>query len=142
MANPAALLALLFPLSPFPLLLHSWEPAGKYSAKLANKSEATAEGLSCRNPVCPFSRDRAEFPGVSPGIPQGLVATQATSVPSSSSGVTTLLLHPPGSHHTPRFASTHWPLSENLIRGCGANKNVPAFLAIFPAVFVQIFAGH
>lgn len=85
-------------------------PAAKLPQKVRGHSRG-AELAARRNPVCLSSRDRVEFPGVS----QGSVATQATGVPSISSGVTCLVLQPPYSHHRPWFASTNWPLSVNLI---------------------------
>lgn len=100
-APPAAPTALGFPQShsTFPFasarLGAKWKIFLLQTGREVRGHSRGAELAAYRNPVCLFSRDRGEVPSVFPGIPQGFVATQGTSAPSSSSGVTSLVLQSP-----------------------------------------------
>ena len=147
---PRFMIILFLPIV-FHLFLCSSVPGSKVEnilpAKLAKKSEATPEGLCWHGAgSTPFlHQGQSWIPRSLPRTPQGFVVTRANGPPSSSCRSHTsphLLFSLCCSKHGPWLVSTNWPLAMILIHGCGANKNVPTFLANLPAVFVQISAGH
>lgn len=135
----------------FHLFLCSPMPASKVEnilpAKLAKKSEATPEGLSWHRAGIDFvfSAGTELQPRSLPRDPTGFRGHSSQRSPQEllqESPLTSLLLQSRCSQHGPWLVSTNWPLVMILICDCGANKNLPTFLANLPAVFVQISAGH
>lgn len=102
------------------------------------KSEPTAELAPCSYLFCLFGWDRAAGPCSSPRDSKGFCGQYLLW----KSHLASIVLQPWHSQRGQRLVTTNWPLATVLICGCGANKNVPTFLANLLTLFVQISAGH
>lgn len=112
-------------------------------AELAKKLEGTAEGLSWQPASIYFVFIQQGQSCSLRFFPRVWWSLEQTTPPVALVGVTRHLscssvpLFP-----TRPMASLHNLALSSDLYGCGANKNVPTFLAKLPAVFVQISAGH